>query len=250
MATQEIGEVVKPLVTRLATVAGSSEADARIAARLAEEEARKAKAEEDRRVQNLARMTERAGGDRYAGYRFENYVSKTPHQTKVVAMVREWAETVQERVANCESLVLYGKVGTGKDHLAYAAARLAIVRFGVTVGWRNGRSLAGEFRDAIDSEKGPTEAELVRNLKAADVLVLSDPLPVTGELTPYQVDILYRVLDARYSANRPMIVTLNAIDENDADRRLGPPLWDRIQDRAWIAHCNWEGHRKPGRVLK
>ena len=242
-----IGAVAQRQVTRLTA---SAETDARVEARIAEDEARKAAAEQQRRKDAVENLALKAGGDRYKGYLFENYRVTDPSQGKAVEMVREWGESVKDRVANCESLVLYGKVGTGKDHLAFAAARLAILKHGATFGWRNGRALAGEFRDAMDSQKSTSEAEIVRELKRPDVLVLSDPLPVAGELTPYQVDILYRVLDARYAAGRPLIVTLNAADEADADRRLGPPLWDRIQDRAWIVPCRWEGFRKPSRVLK
>lgn len=239
-----LGSITGKLRESLADPESQAKVDARIAAQKAADEA----AEAEKRRRHAAFLAREAGGGRCHEYRFDTYKVATDHQTKVFQLVREWAETLPERIANCESLVLYGACGTGKDHLAFAAARLGILKYGVTVTWRNGRNLAADFRDGIN--EGESETDKIRELRADNLLVLSDPLPVSGKLTDFQVDVLYRVLDARYAANRPMIVTLNAIDESDADKRLGPPLWDRIQDRAWIAHCNWPSHRKPGRVVK
>lgn len=203
-------------------------------------------------------------GSRFAGYTFETWLAKTPYQKQIKHHVQEWADNVIR--GERHGLVLYGPVGTGKDHLAFAALRhimagtSAVVRESseyaplgpdrdaLTAGWQNGRELAGEFRDRITDER--TESGLIGRLSAPDLLVLSDPLPPVGDLTPYQADSLYRIVENRYAANKITIVTLNVANDAEADQRLGAATWDRLCDRAWKLFCQWPSYRKPAFELK
>lgn len=193
-------------------------------------------------------LASQAGGKRYENYRFTNWNDISAKQKAVKNMVMEWANDFPERLARREGLVLFGPVGTGKDHLVFAACRQAIIQHGVSVRWRNGRDLMGEVRDRIGENQ--SEAQWVYSLESAQILVISDPLPVVGPLSAHQADMLYRVVDNRYSAGRLTLVTLNAANDSEADERLGVATWDRLCGDAWKIKCEWASHRKPAREIK
>lgn len=183
-----------------------------------------------------------AAGNRYANCTLENFETKHPKQRQVLT------ELLAYVAGDCSgNLVLYGPIGTGKDHLAFAACREAI-RSGKTVRWLNGRSWFGSVRDAMDSTK--SEAAIIDEVRRPDVVCLSDPLPPIGALTAHQADMLYRFVDARYTRGVPTICTLNVENDADADERLGVPTWDRLCDGAFKLHCNWPSYRQPTKELR
>lgn len=188
-----------------------------------------------------------SAGERFRGYTLQSWAAKVTNQRAVKQAVIEWLDTFEERKANREGLVLYGPVGTGKDHLAFGAVAAAVMRHGCTAAFRNGRDLMAEARDRIGAEK--SERQLVESLSFQDVLILSDPLPVKGELTDYQADTLYRLVDNRAADGKLTVCTLNVADDAEADKRLGAATWDRLCDRAWKLACFWESHRKPAREI-
>lgn len=193
----------------------------------------------------------KAAGQRYADCRFSNWLvgigKDAPLRTEVKEMVQEWASTYPERVAERTNLVLYGPVGTGKDHLVFAAVRQAAMQHGAAIHWINGRDLVGEIRDRITLEK--TEASLISLIRAPQCVVISDPLPPAGPLSSHQMDMMFRIVHARYSDGKLTVVTLNVADDFEADSHLGVPTWDRLCDRSWKAYCDWDSHRKPAKVV-
>jgi DNA replication protein DnaC len=178
-----------------------------------------------------------AAGARYRGCTLDNFDCTTTKQHAIVDLLREYV------VADFScSVVLYGPVGTGKDHLAFALCKAAI-RAGYKAKWVNGQQWFGTVRDAMDTEK--TEASLIGELSHPELLCLSDPLPPFGSLTPFQATMLYRLVDARYSRGVPTICTVNVNDDAEADERIGEPTWDRLCHDAYKLYCNWPTFRRP-----
>lgn len=214
----------------------------------ADEAAREQREERDRRHAAAAKLQREAGGDRFEGHRFASWIPATDYQRSVKTALQEWAHTFPERRAGREGLVCFGPVGTGKDHLAFAAVRQAMIEHGATATWRNGRDLFGEVRDRIGEDR--PERGIVTALETPDVLIISDPLPPIGDLSPHQADMLYRIVENRYAAGRITVVTLNVSDDDEADRRLGVATWDRLCHGAWKIAFKWASYRKPSRELK
>lgn len=212
-----------------------------------EEEAREA-AMHSERVATLIR----SAGPRYTPCRLANFELESPkaeHRAAKAAAVKalnEYASTVKDRRSAREGIVLYGAVGTGKDHLAFAIARAAVLA-GFSVRWLNGQDWFGQVRDSMDN--GTSEDSIVGRIANADFTVISDPLPPIGNLTPHQATMLYRAVDDRYNAGKPTIVTLNVKDDDEADQRLGEATWDRLCHGAWKIRCHWPSYRKPAREV-
>ena len=188
------------------------------------------------------------GGERSNRFRFQYWISDTPRQKKALEFVQEWADSWEERKAKGEGLVIYGNWGTGKTHLAFAAAGRIADKHDVKVKWSNGRRLMSNARDLITDDG--LERDLTGPLVSAELLILDDPMPERGiRLTNYQRDLLYLIMDRRNVGLRPTIVTLNAESPDDARTRIGDAVWERIMADAWLAHFNWESRRTPSRTM-
>lgn len=184
----------------------------------------------------------RRRGDRYRTARLQTYQTTCDAQIAAVKRLRGFLGGLESNVADCRGLILYGPSGTGKDHLLVAAMGKALVGHGLNVEWRNGLALYAAVRDTFST--GGTEYGVLGDLINADVLAISDPLPPSGGLTEFQQGTLFRVLDERYSANRPTWMTINVADYAELEARLGVSTADRLRDGATVIHCNWPSYRK------
>lgn len=208
--------------------------------------------DDQKRARGISRtikeMVHEVGGDRANQFRFQTWTSKIDKQKQALAYVEEWANSWPERRALGQGLVLYGGWGTGKTHLAFAAAGRIAFEHAVTAKWVNGRNLMSKARDLI-SDNG-VERELIGPLISAELLMIDDPMPDRGcKLTNYQRDLMYLITDKRSNGLLPMIVTLNAHNRQDARERIGDAVWERIQCDAWLAHFDWRSYRQPAREL-
>ena len=183
-------------------------------------------------------------GCRYRDARLSNFEHYHPAQEQVTDALLAYAEQLPQRVKLGQSIVLYGTVGTGKDHLLAAMIRAACIN-GLRPAWVNGLDLYGDIRDRMDQE-GSRESTLVRSLAAPDILCVSDPLPPKGGgVTEFQATMLYRIIDRRYRDSRPTWITMNVLDGSEAEQRLGAAIVDRLRDNGGLClPCCWPSYRK------
>ncbi len=181
-------------------------------------------------------------GRRYAECRLRNFNVTSDKQREALTRVQDYCRDPRARLDRGIGLLLFGPVGTGKDHLMAAAAR-EFVGAGASVLWRHGEDLSSGCRDLIDSEKGSEsawDAELCR----PDVLALSDPIHCSGQpLSSHQLNALFRVLDRRYRDMRPVWLTINVQDRDQAKTLLSAPIVDRLIGSTVAIPCKWESAR-------
>lgn len=135
--------------------------------------------------------------------------------------VEEWPEMQRLNAG----ILFYGGVGTGKSFLACAIANALLDRL-YSVCVTSFPRILNILQTGYDEER----RNLFSRLREYDLLVIDD-LGVERE-TPYATEQIYSVVDARYLAKKPLIVTTNLSQEeirsetNLARRRIYDRIWE------------------------
>ncbi len=123
--------------------------------------------------------------------------------------------------ASYKFLLIYGAVGCGKTHLAYAAGLEAKER-GLGVRFYHVGELLSELRKLMNSA-GQSPETLLDELKACDFLILDDLGANLG--TDWQMAMIEELINYRYSHELPLIVT-----SNKDQTKLPAPILSRFKD--------------------
>lgn len=116
------------------------------------------------------------------------------------------------------SLYIVGDIGVGKTFLCSCLCA-DLVRRKVRVLWRNVSDVLREIRASFDKKAGNREQEVIDSFLKPAVLVLDD----LGKERPteWALEQLFSVVNARYDAGKPMLVTTNYGGE-ELVKRLTP----------------------------
>jgi DNA replication protein DnaC len=104
-------------------------------------------------------------------------------------------------------LLLIGKIGTGKTHLAVGIIKELILTRGVPCLFYDYRELLKQIQNSYNSSVQTTELDVLRPVFDTDVLVLDE----LGAIKPTEWvwDTVSLILNTRYNNNRTTIITTN-----------------------------------------
>ena len=158
----------------------------------------------------------------YRGKTFEDYRVDDANE-RAVKVARWYAEAKPPR-----SLYLYGDCGTGKTFLASIVAQ-EFIRAGWRVIFGDVPSLLDEIKRTFGTNED--SGEIIDRYSTCDLLVLDDI--GAGQVTDWNVGVLYEIVNARYGAEKPMIITSNySLDELTTRLSLSDPfMGKRITSR-------------------
>jgi DNA replication protein DnaC len=122
----------------------------------------------------------------------------------VIAEVRGYVRNLEARLREGRGMWLVGDVGTGKTTLAMIVSASALDA-GHTVAIYSLPRLLNLIRDEIGSEN--SLLDLLDKLSGVDLLHIDDL--GAQHTTPWRLEQLYSIVDARYQAGRPIIATTN-----------------------------------------
>ena len=156
--------------------------------------------------------------------------------SEAVTGIRDYAEHLEEWLEEGMGLVLYGAVGTGKTHLAVGLCKLAC-GLGIEALFLTMSQLLNRLKATYNNQGNGSkqEIEVLNELTNVSLLVLDD----LGAENPsaWARDRIYDLVNRRYLAGRPLIVTTNhgpqalaeALSERAVSRLWGTSLRVRLQ---------------------
>jgi DNA replication protein DnaC len=134
------------------------------------------------------------------------------------------------------TLLLVGGTGAGKSHTAYAVGQAAVDGGG----WATGGTV-GDLVDALREDQGSGGGQVYADLVAADVVILDELGMERG--TEFSLEMVQRVIDARWRDARTLVVTTNLTAEQ-IEIRYGSRVLDRLRDGALIVKLTGDSARR------
>lgn len=197
------------------------------------ERAEQERAEKERRIKDNRRAAFQL--DEMSGWTFANDDGENP---KITGAMRRYVENFPQMLENGKGLLLYGSVGTGKTFAACEVAN-ALLDTGYRV-------MVTNFARLINIIQGTFEGrqEYIDSLNSYHLLVIDD-LGVERQ-TDFMREMVYSIIDSRYRAGLPLIVTTNmTIEEIKKPADVSNSrIYDRIIERCFPVEVNGSSRRR------
>lgn len=203
---------------------------------------RTAEAEQERKEQAarerlaaLASAFDRAAiPPRFRSCRFDNYATSSPAQKRAVGITKRYADAAGGGI-----LVLCGKPGTGKTHLACAVAAAFIERHQTAL-FFTVTSAVRHVKDTYRRDSERSEAQAMRDLLSPGLLILDEVGVQLG--TEHELRIMFEIVNERYAGFMPTVLISN-LDEASLLKLLGERLMDRVRDGGAVVAFDWDSYR-------
>lgn len=163
------------------------------------------------------------------------------------AMLRRYAEKWEEMRAKNIGLLLHGDVGGGKTFFAGCIANAVIDRMVDEGDWNAERVILTTIpllRDRMQENYCAQKAQILRRIAETPLLILDD---IGYErTTPTAAELAYEIINQRYKANAPLIVTTNlTIGEiTNAQDMKERRIFDRIVEMCSPVYIKADERRK------
>jgi DNA replication protein DnaC len=144
----------------------------------------------------------------------------------VTAAVRRYVGRLDDNLAAGRGLWFFGSVGTGKTTLAMLVSRHAL-EAGHSVAIYSLPRLLAQIRTTFDDDRGNSYTDLLDRLTAVDLLHIDD---VGAEKTsPWVLEQLYAIVNARYEDERAVIITTN-LERDELAEQINERTVSRLEE--------------------
>jgi len=177
---------------------------------------------------------------RFRAKRLTDYTTDTGEQREALHKVKEYVTDFGDAYDAGRNLLLIGKPGCGKTHLACAVG-LEVLDAGGSVRYTTVADMVRRVTDTWRNRDGETESDVLADLGTVDLLILDEAGVQSG--SNVELTRICEVMDRRYREMLPTIIVSNlGIDA------LVPLLGDRVIDRlrdngSQLVAFNWPSYR-------
>ena len=177
---------------------------------------------------------------RFNGKTLEGFKPGDAKQRKILKVIEKYLEKLIDGA--CGSLIMCGRPGTGKTHLACAVIEQFIKATGKPAGYKTIYEMIQMVKDTYRKDSEETETEAIGRNIGVPFLVIDEVGVQFG--TETEKLILYQVINGRYEEKLPTVLISNLTQE-ELISFIGERAFDRLkEDGGAVLAFDWGSYRR------
>lgn len=179
--------------------------------------------------------------DRFAHVTLDNYEVVNEEASRCLKLCKAYASKWPERLKQGGGLVMCGKPGTGKNHLALAIAKHVINQHQSAAMFTTALRIARMFKSTWSKNSEYTESEVIKTYTDPDLLIIDEVGVQFG--SDSEKLILFEIINTRYEKMRPTILISN-LPKDELSVFIGERVIDRMNDGGGCTLAfTWDSYR-------
>lgn len=171
---------------------------------------------------------------------FDSFIADTPELQQALSLAKRFVKGWAKAREGGYGLLFYGNPGTGKSHLAISILKALLPQ--VSGLYTRVPDMIGYIRAQWHADSETSSYAAIRSYVDLDLLVLDELGVQSGSIN--EQTLLFEVIDARLSENRPTIFLSN-LAPVDLVPIIGERIVDRIKGKCVAQRFSGESRRKP-----
>lgn len=182
--------------------------------------------------------------ERFASATLDNYQPVNDDAARCLKLCKAYAAKWPERLKQGGGLVMCGKPGTGKNHLALAIAKHVINEHQNSALFTTALRIARLFKSTWSKNSERTEAEVIRIYTDPELLIIDEVGVQFG--SEAEKLILFEIINTRYERMMPTILISN-LPKDELAAFIGERVIDRMNDGGGCTLAfTWDSYRSRG----
>lgn len=208
-------------------------------------QAEKIRQDDAARQRNISLLLDRLDiPSRFESCTLQNYEPVNDDAKRVLKVCQAYASRWPERLQKGGGLVMCGKPGTGKNHLALAIARHAITEHQSSAVFTTALRIARAYKSTWSKGAENTEDDVIRYFTKPDLLIIDEVGVQFG--SDAEKLIMFEIINTRYERMKPTILISNQTKEELA-AFIGERVIDRMSDGGGCTlSFTWDSYRSKG----
>lgn len=181
---------------------------------------------------------------RFRDKTFDNYLIENSGQYAAVKSCKAFVTSVCDNPLGGNNLVLVGKQGTGKTHLACSSMNAVVRKSYLTVRYSSVEKILTKLKSTW-TDNTASEYEVIERFARVDLLTI-DEIGTYRSISVRDKDKMFELINERYERKKPTIFVsnLDLTGENSMESYLEERSFDRICEDVQVVFFEWESYRR------